>query len=213
MSGNKCFHLLNGINNGTSKYSIDASKNVELSTTGGVFDSTKPCYHSLSYDNQTVLSFKTDTTDESLKTSTYTIELRVNPIEWPDGPYDDNTLMSFPLSNKCGIEGHHSGFIYYDISAGDRITELSKSDDKITKGKWFHYAVCQEKGVYWIWYNGRLLTQFVATNPYIADFNTINIFRYNGANPVCYGYIDDVKITVGAALYKTSTFLKTLKQY
>ena len=113
----------------------------------------------------------------------------------------------------CAIEGSYSGFYYNDKSTGNIWTDLSKSEDKPANGKWFHYAVCQEKSVYWIWYNDRLLTQFSVTSPYIADFNTINIFKYNGANPVCYGYIDDVKITVGAALYKTSTFLKTLKQY
>ena len=209
MSGNKCFHLLNGVNNGTSKYSIDASNNVELSTTGGVFDSTKPCYHSLSSYAGTVLSFKTDTTDESLKTSTYTIELRVNPIEWHQTEW--NTLLGFPTSAYCATEGMGPEFYYNDLSAGT--IHMHLDSDVPTIGKWFHFAICQENGEYWIWYNEKLLTHFSISKPYVADFNRVNLFKYNDLNPVCHGYLDDLKITVGQALYKTNPITKNLKQY
>lgn len=139
----------------------------------------------------------------------YTVEFWIHPLRLP-GTGNSCRLLRFGPNNST------SSFVLFQFSSTGAVTMgrpstgstlLSTSPDVVELNQWQHFAVILDNGTGRIYKNGSLLISGSVTMPTLA--NNACIIGYDSPGTVnfpYYGYLSNLRITKGEALYTEPTF-------
>ncbi|KAF1692769.1 hypothetical protein CSC62_14135 [Pseudoxanthomonas jiangsuensis] len=135
--------------------------------------------------------------DWAFGTGDFTIECFARIDALPSSPYYVSPVGNWSSSNGWCIFVGPAGSLHLNTNG----TSLGSSTGLIAANTWYHIAVTRQAGVLRLFLNGALVA---------SGTNTQNLARTNGPNIGCNlvtstdywrGYIDEVRIAKGVALY------------
>jgi hypothetical protein len=105
--------------------------------------------------------------------------------------------------NRCWIEFYQRK-IYLKLAGNAGQAQLLVNDILVT-GQWFHFAVTRSGNTWSAWYNGALVGSFVSSQTFGVNTGPLIIGNVQNGNGTFPGYMDEVRLSKGKALY-TSAF-------